>query len=335
MKKTEKLIARLSEELKKYKKNRSNSRRFKAFYSNTQEDKRNDVAKVMDYVLWRCFIFFAAFILTFLRHVNLYRAMFIAIIITSVYHVISIKARKEKVNELKVQKRRTIASQRVYKEILNKTIDEMKEYIRIIFTKVGFTDIEYANADHRSILLTANYNNNKVMLACYTYKNDFDVEVKDLKEFLCQLTQNNIKKGIIVTTSDFTQDSYHYLNQINDNYNLILLNREKLLKIIQANSMFPTEEEIDEVIENQISKKNKNWEKYKSAALSNKKIKGYLTLSIFLAIASFYIPYTMYYIVVASITMLLTLITFINYIRNKENNEEERWEDIESLFQNL
>lgn len=335
MKKIEKWIIKFSEIYKNFKKNRSNSRRFKTFYSSTQEDKRNDIAKVIDYVLWRCFIFFITFILFFLKNANIYSAIIMATMVSCIYHAISIKIRRGKLNELKIEKRRIVASQRVYKEILNKTIDEMKEYITTIFTKVGFTKIQYINNDHKSIVLIADYNDHKTMLSCYTYKNDFDVELKDLKEFLCQLIRENIKKGIFVTTSDFTKDCYDYLNQINENYNVILINKEKLLKIIEVKDMFPTEQEVDEAIENQISKRKKNWGRYKAAALSNKKIKGYFTLSIFLMGTSLYIPYTVYYIVVASITMFLTIITFIFHIHNKENNQEEKWEDIESLFQNL
>ncbi|SDK39998.1 restriction endonuclease [Natronincola ferrireducens] len=324
----------LREKYKNYKKDRSNSRRFKTFYSTTKEDKRSDLAKVIDYVLWRIFIFFSILLIIYFIKTNLYRATMIAIVGLSIYHIISIKIRNDKIIDFKNDKRKTVATQRIYKEILNKTVEEMREYIIDIFSKRGFTKIQYVNNDHKSILMKANYNQSKIMICCYMYKNDFDVELKELKEFLCQLTQHDIKKGVFITTSDFTQDCYNYLDKLNESYRMILINKDKLLNVIQLNDMFPTEEEIDEIIENQISKRNRNWTKYKSEAFSTKKIKGYLLLSIYLTITAFYIPYTVYYMIMASICLFLALITIIFYFRDK-NHQEEDWKKTEDIFQGL
>lgn len=329
------IFSKIKNKMKIFKKDRSNSRRFKIFYSRTAEDKRNDLAKAIDYILWRMFIFFGIFISTFLKLLNFSSSLFIAIVVLCIYHLISIKFRTKKLQEQKNEKRKRIASQRVYKEILNKTMDEMKEYIYCIFNRVGFTHIENVNTDNKSMIFRGEYSGNEIILSCVVNKADFDVELKDLKEFLCKLAQYNIKKGIFITTSDFTQDCYSYLNQVSDNYTILLINKDKFLGIIEGVGMYPSEEEIDEAIENKISKKKKNWGTYKLIVFSNKKIKGYFALSLFLMIASLYLPYTVYYMIMGMVSMFLTLMTLTIHLYNKKHQQQDSWEEIEGLFKTL
>ncbi|SES64343.1 Restriction endonuclease [Natronincola peptidivorans] len=334
MKKIQSFLQTFKEKYKEYKRNRSNSRRFKAFYYSSKEDKRSDVAKIIDYVLIRIIIFFAVLLSVYLRGFTLYISVLASAMALTMYHIISIPIRNKRLMGYKKEKRKIIAHQRVYKEILNKTEEEMKEYMTKVFEKVGFANIQSIDNHHKSILLQASHNDNNILIGCYVYKNDFDVELKELKEFVCQLTAYDIKKGIIVTTSDFTHDCNVFIEHLSENYRLLLLNKDKLLNIIETTEMLPPEEEIDEAIENQISKKKKNWSRYKTAALSSKKIKGYFLLTIYLSIAAFYTPYTVYYMIFAGITMFLALTTFIIDYNNKRKIQEDKIE-VQDLFQSL
>lgn len=337
MNKIKKIFEIINLKYKKYKKNKIkcfNSRKLKAFYINGKRDKRSELAQIIDYTLWRLGIFFLVFVRIYIRRAGLYLSVFSAVAVVSVYHVFSIQIRNEKMMEFKKEKRKEIANQRVYKEILNKTVEEIREYMIELFTKIGFKDIKYISNDHKSILLQGMYNKNEVMIY-YIYKKDLDVELKDLKEFLLELIKHNIKKAIFITTSDFTQDCYRFLKELNDSYTIILVNKDMFLSIIEGNAMFPTENEIDEIIESKIIKKNKSWKRYKATVLSNNKRRGYLLLTIYLAITGLYMPYTIYYMIVSSITLFLFIATFILNFRNQDNKNENSWESIENLFENL
>ncbi|AOY77443.1 restriction endonuclease [Clostridium formicaceticum] len=330
----ETMLKDMKEKYFNYRKNRSNSRRFRAFYSSSKEDKRGGLAKIIDYLLGRMFIFFAVFLIAYLKIGYIYASTVIAAVFLTIYHIFSINIRKEKLTHFKKEKRKAIANEKIYKEILNKTVDEMKEYLAEIFNKRGFDEIKCLDHSHNFIRLEALYHHNKVMILCYMYKNNFDVDLKDLKEFLCQLINSNTKRGIFITTSDFTQDCHSFLDQLNEKYTMVLVNKDKFLDVIEASDMFPSEEEIDEMIENKISKSKKSWEKYKLAVLNNKKIKGYLLLSVYLAIIAVYIPYTKYYMIIVSILLFLTLTTIFVYFKEKRQKQGE-WKDIENLFRHL
>ncbi len=323
MKQLDSLFRFIANQLKGDKRSRRNSMRFKNYYLSVKDDKRNTFAKVFDYSVWRIIVFFFVFVYLYLETNRLYLSILLSSVIFTIVHSIAIKGRKRKLEYMKEQKRRYIGSQRVYNEIMNKTIDEMKEYIKEVFSFMGFTKFKFNEVDQRHILLKSVYKEEEIMLLFNIYKNDLEVELKEVKEFIDVLIDNKIKKGILLTTSDFTRDSYDYIKDLNEDYNVLLVNKEQLLKIIEDMGLFPTDDEIDEIIESKINKKQMKWNKYKNIALSKNKAKGYFILSIYLAIAAWYTPFTIYYMIISSAILALGIISLIfNSIRNSKKEEE-------------
>lgn len=311
-----------------------NSIKFKAFYSNGKKDKRSELAQILDYMFLRVFLFFLIFSIVFFKKGNLYYSIFLSLTGVSIYHYTHIKIRNFKMLELKKEKRKEIANQKIYKEILNKTVNEIKEYIIELFTKMNFKKIEYIFNDNKSIFFKSTYNKKQVIIY-FTNKKELDVELKDLKEFLLKLQNYDLKRAIFITTCDFTQDCYRFLKELNEDYKIILINKDMFLSLIEDNEMFPTVEEIDEIIENKIIKRNRNWKKYKAIILSDNKKTRYLILSIYLAIAGLYMSYTVYYMIMSSITLFLFAFTLILNLKKQNTNEDSSWQNLKDLFENL
>lgn len=335
MKKTNLIFRFISDQIKGQKKNRGNSLRFRNYYLSVKDDNRNTFAKVFDYSVWRIFIFFIIFLALYLKTSKLYVSTVIASIAIVLLHSIAIKGRNRRFQHMKEQKRRYVASQRVYNEIMNKTVDEMKEYIKEIFGSMGFSEFNFIESAQRYILLKSLYKEEEIMILFNIYRNDFDVELKEVKEFSYTITDNKVKKGILVTTSNFTNDSYDFAKESNENCAMLLVNKEQLLKIIEKNGLFPNDEEIDEIIESKISRKRNRWDKYKRTALSKNKTKGYVILSLYLILTAWYTPYIIYYMVVASIILALAFITFIFNTKYRAEGEEEQAVDFEKLLNNM
>lgn len=332
MKKIDDLFRFINKQIKGYKKSRGNSLRFRNYYTSAKDDKRSNIAKVFDYSIWRILIFFITFLYVYLNINRLYLSILLTTLSFAIIHTLAIVGRKRKFNHMKKQKRHYIASQRVYSEIMNKTVDEMKEYMKELFTSIGFKDLNLEESNKKSILLATIYKKEKIMILFNMYKNDFDVELKEVKEFSNIIKENCAKKGILITTSDFTNDSYDY---IKENSSLILINKENLLKIIEDNGLFPNNEEIDEIIESKISKKEKRWIKYKELALAKNNKKKYIVLSIYLAIAAWYTQYTIYYMIISGFILSLAVITFLSNLFRKTNTEEDNEVDFEELLNDM
>lgn len=61
MNKTNQLLQFIYNQIRGYKKNRGNSRRFKSYYMSSKEDTRENSAKIIDYFAGRIFSFFYDF----------------------------------------------------------------------------------------------------------------------------------------------------------------------------------------------------------------------------------------------------------------------------------
>jgi len=334
MKNINAIIQFLTGQVRGYSKNRSSSRRFKSYYLDTKDDNKGVSAKIVDYFLSRLFIFITIFVGIYIEFKNIFSAAIVSLILLTLIHMISIELRNKKLEKNRNRKRRYIASQKVYKEIMNKTQKELQEYVLELLSKMQFKDMNCELIQNKAMLIEAKYNNERINILFFAYKNDFDVEVKDIREMIQSLVKNEVRKGIVITTSDFTKDCYGFIEQLTGKYKLMLINKEIFLKLIEKNDMFPKDNEIDELIENKISKKERRLKVYRDIALSPNKIKSYIVLSIYLIIVSFYVPYRMYYLGVAIFALLMGLVSVLLTTINRKNELDDPV-NMDHLFKNF
>lgn len=326
------------DQIKSGRQTRSNSMRFKNYYLNSKDDKRTNFAKIFDYFIWRIITFFMVFLFLYLRINRLYASVTATSVIVIIIHSIAVRGRNFKLKQMKKQKRRHIAGQRVYNEIMNKTADEMEKYLENLFSRIGFNQISFLENAQRYILLKAGYRGYETIILFYMYRNDFEVELKEVREFFYTMLDNGVNKGILMTTSDFTNNSYDFVDKLNEKeeeLTLILANKEQFLNIIEQNNLFPSEEEIDEIIESKVRRQTNRWNKYKTTALSKNNFKKYIVVSLYLVLTAWYTPYITYYIIVASAILGLAAITFIfNTIYSLEDDKENLM-DFKELLNNM
>ena len=332
MGKTNSVFRSIISQIKGQKGDRANSSRFRKYYLRAQNGDRSTFAKIFDYLLLRIIILVILFLFLYLKTGKLYLSTFITSVAGAVFYIMGIKNGIRRFQQIKEQKRRCIASQKVYNEIINKTTGEIEDYIKEVFAPMGFNQFEFITGTQKYILLKSLYKGNKFIIQFNIYRKGFDVELKEVKEFIYTMTDNKIKKGILITTSDFTKDSYDFINKLSKNYTLLLINKEKLLEIIEQNGLFPDEGEIDEIIESKISKKGNRLNEYKRIILSKNKIRGYIILSLYLILTAWYTSHIIYYMIVAGFIMALALITFIFNIGYNSEMEKDKPVDFKELL---
>ncbi len=335
MNKTNLLLQFIYNQIRGYKKDRGNSRRFRNYYLSSKEDTRDNSAKVIDYFAGRMIVFFILFVIGLMRYRQFFEALVITLVIFIPLHLISIRLRNRRLAYFRRQKRRYIASQKVYQEIMNKTLEELQVYFQEVFEKAGFEQLRYRHSNQKVMLYDGKYNGERLLLSFHIYKNDHEVELKEVKEVIHSLRDENLVRALIVTTSDFTKDCYQYIENIQNSPRVLLLSREGLLKLIEKNNMFPSEEVIDELVENKISKKKARWTKYSTAMLANKKARSYVLLSLFLFFTAYYTPYPKYYYAVSGMSFSLALITLGLKFLNRKNADEESWNDLNKMLKDL
>lgn len=330
------IIQNIKEFYNKYKNKReekSYNKTLELYYMNMEIDKRKKLAKKIDYIFLQVFFFFLAFIIIYMKSKKLWISTILSSIIIYLYYYSYVYIHNKKLKKFQKVKKKEIAKQRIYKEILNRTIDEMEEYLINLFKQIGFSCINQIYSNNNSVLLKSIYNNKEILIY-YKYCKNTNVELKDLKEFLLYMKNYKIKRAIFITNYSFTSESNDFVKDINNKYKVLLINKDILLDMIEHNNMFLTNEEINSIIKEKVIEKNKSIKKYKSTIFSNEKKKGYLLSSIYLAISGFYMTYTAYYIIVAYILLFLFIVTFIINFK-KENDGVNLWSKTKELLDEM
>ena len=292
-------------------------RKLKKYYVDSKQDMRSNIAKTLDYIGIRIIIFFLTIILMLVQYNNLFISILSASLGTIAFHGIDIFVRNRRTQKIIYKRRKYFASQKVYKDIMNKDISELQEYITLVLNKSRFTIKSTEKINERNFLMDTSYKDIELMILFKKYSNETSVPLKEVMEFNRLLKKTENKKGIIISTSDFTKECQNYLEEKFLNKEITLIDKEKLLKIIDEAGLFPTVKEIDEYTVDRIEKQEKKIIAYREVFLAQSKIKSYIILSLFLLVWTRYTTFQLYYFFISIILMGLAALSIYSSIKKK------------------
>lgn len=335
MNNTNQIVQFVHNQMRSMKKERRNSRRFRDYYLSDKEDTRGKSAKVLDYIIGRIVTFFILLLGALMTLHKLIPALGCTIALFSLFQWISVGLRNKKLERMRAQKRRLIGSQKILQDMMNKTQEELSLFFRELLIGTGFTNLKEVDSTPKIIRYQGIFNQERLLMCLYVNRGEMEVELKDIKECLGRLKAENLTRALMMTTTDFTTDCRQFVEQGIYPYRILLMNRELLLKLLEKNHMFPGEEVIDELVENQISKREARWQQYKESMAMGKKTRGYLTLALFLIVTGGYTPYTKYYYAMAGISVSMAILTTLYRLNRRRSQGDEAWYAISQMLKNL
>ncbi|MEW9125131.1 MAG: restriction endonuclease, partial [Thermotaleaceae bacterium] len=307
---------------KDYRESKNIVRKLIKYYQEDKGDAASSLGKGLDFLGMRGFVFFCSFFLFQFLIEDVIITSFISILWTGIYHITDVKKRRLATKEMIERRRRYFGGQKIYKEWIEKSNKEFRQYIQTVFEKSGFEKVkDFSYHEKRSYLLYQ-YNGEILPLLYKQNRYNDNVQFKEIESFVEQLEQDRFAKGIFLTTSDFTKESYDYVKE-NYEKKIILIERETLLKIVERAGLFPNIEEIDEYVMDRVEKKEQKISAYKEALLSKSKVKRYLILSAFLLFWAPFTPYYSYYNFMGILIFGLAILTFYCNIKRKEDIHKE------------
>ena len=296
--------------------------KLKKYYVERKIDGRSSIGKVLDYIGSRIIVFFSSLLLFLIVNKQLFAALLLSILWTTLFHIIDIRIRNKKTREIIDHRRKYLASQRVYKELMGKSIDEIRSYIHQVFESVGFERMGESESEDKQIYFCYEYGGKNLPVFCKVNSHDENTQLKELESYRERLRKSGFQKGIIIVTTDFSKECYDFVEKDNE-LKLILIEKEKLLKIIDKAGLFPTDQEMDEYIVDRIEKRERKIATYRDTLLSKSKSRRYLVLGCFLLFWSRFTPYAYYYNFMALLLFALAIVTFYCNIKGKVDSEKE------------
>lgn len=298
------------------------SKRLKKYYVERKTDGRSSFGKVLDYIGSRIIVFFASLLLLLVSIKQLLTASLLSIFLTSLFHTMDIQVRNKKTQKIINQKRKYLASQRVYREIMGKSMEEIYTYLEQVFQDMGFRKMENGCIDDKEIYFLYQYADIHLPVFFKMNRYDENTQLKQIENYSEKLKERGFVKGMIIATTDFTKECYDFVERNNDP-KLILVEKEKLLKMIDKAGLFPTDKEMDEYVVDRIEKRERKKAVYRETLLSKSKTRRYVILGLFLLFWAQFTPYSSYYNFMAMFLFLLAMLTFYCNIKGKVDSQKE------------
>ncbi len=290
-------------------------RQINNFYIKKIKDGKTKKAILIDSVFLKILISFFLYLFFLYSINNLIISLLVSILFLVFYSYISYKIKKaifiKKVNEINEKMGKNI----ILSKIKNFSNREFVEYGKEILDKYYEKNFYQCYED---IDLIGKIEDNIYGVKCIKKNSDERVNLKDLNKIIKEKTDKKIERAIIITNSYFTDEVIKC-----SDVDLLLVDFDKFIEIIKKVKMYPTKEEIEELIYNRHEENVRRILKERKKVFDENKIIKYLILGVVLLflskkVVSFYL----YYMIMAVISFVLAIISFIIYIirliRNKK-----------------
>ncbi|MBS4540118.1 restriction endonuclease [Clostridium sp. D2Q-11] len=297
---------------KKYIFKKANKYKLKSFYISQTKGGKTLIAREVDRLFLSIIIFISLSMFFIVKSKNIYLSVIISLLITiSFFILIKIKKYKE-LEKSKVWIKENIVIDMIYNELLNKSPEEFMEYFFNMFKDLKFVNLFKSQLKDFNIELEKDYK--KIAVKTLQYTRGYDVNEEIVREFFMDLRRNNFDEGIIITTTDYTEEANNLLKKIDKHMKIYLINMRDIVKILKETSMFPKEKDIEGYILNKLSKEKKNISEYSNNLISPSKWKKYFVSGLVLWIFGQFTNFYIYYLIVSIILISLGLVSLIKKI---------------------
>lgn len=217
-----------------------------------------------------------------------------------------------KINSVKYTRLRNnvyneIANSSILKKLDNFNTFEFNEYLKELLIEKEISEIE--DDEVKDFDMIGLYKNNLVGVKFYQYKHDYNVNVRDVKNFYNSIRLHNLSEGIIITTSDFDYECVEYSNKIEKTTKLHLINNDKIIKLHKEVNMYPSSEDVESIIFEELSAKRKK-RKFFNIIIEKNGTYKYLSIALIMFLMSKITVKKTQYKIFTYILLLYALISF-------------------------
>lgn len=316
------IINNIQNRIKKINKNIKLNR----YYQKKATKDKSLTANLLDKLLSRMIILVGFYVFFFIITKDNLFSLIISIQFFLLFNFIIYKINKLKISRAKETVNAQIAKNKIIKDLTNKAPYEFFEVIRLALEKCNVEGLELLLK--KEIDMIGKLNGNKIGIKCFQYNEDYKVSFKEIREFFLELKELGIDEGIIITTSSFTEDVSEFMPKLKEHVKLHLIGQDKLVKMWDTAELYPSIQEIQNLILSEVAENRKKFKEYRKIALAKGKSIKYFLIGTVIYFWGRITPYEFYYRIVSYILFSLGIITVGRYIisimkpkTEKEENE--------------
>lgn len=298
--------------------------RIKRYYNIRIKNGMGYMASIMDKIIFRLFIFLSLFTYLYIKLESLFATLALSTIFITAYLLISHRSSDKKLRRNIEIIDNDLIIEKVYKKLMSKSTDSYIEYVKEILDIYGVKNMK--NTIRKDLDIIGNIGGEKVGIKCYQYNEEHQVEKNNMKNFFIEIREKDIRSGIIITTSSFSEDAKVYFDNMED-IKVKFITIENIIDIIKDTSLYPKKRDIENMILKQLDDNRLKVKDEGKKIISKDNTKKCIISGIVIILFSKITKYTLYYKSVGFLLIILGLIPIIKISINlilSGNTEEDK-----------
>jgi len=235
--------------------------RIDAYYNSYLYSGQSQYVRLFNYFVVRVLVLMGAFLffLYFTAGQKPLSAFWAALSVLVIYHFAANYQKDKRLTRVKDEVNAKIAEEEFWQRINAMDKEGFVLFIQEMLSGLpGFTQIESTEyLESEGIDLIGKYNNELLAFQCHLLDGEDAVESQKARALSKAMSRRGYCKGIIISTTDFRDDTKHFCKMVKDKRQIVLLARKDLVQMAKDAGKYPREEEIKDLILKKIEHHNR------------------------------------------------------------------------------
>lgn len=267
------------------------------YYNKKASGGRSVLARVIDLIMFRVFIFFFLFMIFLYITLSLITSLLISLFLTAAISISLALYRRKKIEKYITADIERLKNKCLLEKLTFMNAKEYAEFMDKIFDK-EIEDKKFENDNFSGIYGKSH---------AYVFHNHPGSECS-VNDVLRVYRALKCEKLFIFSLSEFSEDAKMMCKKLPEE--IILIGGKKILEAANKKGLMPDESEAESDVLKEMSEKIITFENLRSNALSKTKIKGYIICGIVIMLWPFVAGFEVYYPLIAMLCFIFALITY-------------------------
>ena len=301
--------------------------KIRRYYSKEINKGKSYIGSLLDKIIMSLIIFVALLIYIYIKTNNIVISSIISIQFIIIYAIVFQKISQKKIDESIACIDKKLVKEKIYKNLIDQTPYAYVEYIEKALKGFSINNTRIYN--EKGIDIIGEIREKQIGVKCFQYKEDHKVDVNDVKEFFIELRNKDIKKGMLITTSYFTEDVKLFFKRLEEYIDVKLVDMDELLSKIKKTEIYPSKSEIEKIILQKIRDNRAKVRNEGKKIVSRDSTKKCIISGLMLILFGKITPYEGYYNIVGYVLISLGLVPIIKsaievivFVDVEENDEK-------------
>jgi len=300
-------------------------KRLNAYYLSHSGVSQSYNSRLINYFFTRFLVLISAFLIFIFvsegKHV--YASFIAGSSVLIIYHLIVKTIEQKKLDKIIKQVREKVATEDFWKKIQTLDKDAFVLFLKEILEKLpDFSDVEIAdNLDSEGINLICKHKGEWSAIQCHLLDGDDAVEARNARELSRAMSKRKYKKGFIISTTDFRDNTKLFCNLIKEKRQINLLSKKELIEMAKDAGKFPSEEEVKNLILKKVEHRERVWQEAREKIFARPRIMSYFIYGTFLILLSMVINLRILkyiYFICALVLYMFGIIGFIFSLKREQ-----------------